>query len=85
MLEIVVASGKGGVGKSLIAASLAVILARKGYRLYGEYIALRFQSWVVVGLPGTGCASALMLRCGRRPLYIGVMGILRAQRHGAHI
>ncbi|WP_440058958.1 nucleotide-binding protein [Thermogladius sp. 4427co] len=33
VLEIVVASGKGGVGKSLVAASLAVILARKGYRL----------------------------------------------------
>ena len=29
---IVVASGKGGVGKSFVSASLAVALARKGYK-----------------------------------------------------
>lgn len=32
-VEIVVASGKGGVGKSMITASLAVHLHRKGYKL----------------------------------------------------
>lgn len=32
-VEVVVASGKGGVGKSTLTASLAVLLARRGYRL----------------------------------------------------
>jgi MinD superfamily P-loop ATPase len=32
-IEIVVASGKGGVGKSMITASLAILLKRKGYKL----------------------------------------------------
>jgi ATP-binding protein involved in chromosome partitioning len=46
---IVVASGKGGVGKSTIAANLAVSLSRQGYRtalvdadLYGPSIPLMF-------------------------------------------
>ncbi|RLE61495.1 MAG: ATPase [Thermoprotei archaeon] len=33
MLEIAVASGKGGVGKSTIASSIAIVLARKGVDL----------------------------------------------------
>lgn len=33
VIEIVVASGKGGVGKSVIAASISIILARRGYRV----------------------------------------------------
>ena len=32
-VELVVASGKGGVGKSTLAATLAIVLARRGYRL----------------------------------------------------
>lgn len=32
-VELVVASGKGGVGKSTIAASIAIVLAEKGYKL----------------------------------------------------
>ncbi len=32
-MELVVASGKGGVGKSTVAASLAIVLARHGYRI----------------------------------------------------
>ncbi len=33
MLELVVASGKGGVGKSTLTSTLALYLARKGYRV----------------------------------------------------
>ncbi len=33
LIEIVVASGKGGVGKSLVASSIAILLARHGYRV----------------------------------------------------
>ena len=33
LIEIVIASGKGGVGKSTIAASLAIILRNSGYRV----------------------------------------------------
>ncbi len=33
IVEIVVASGKGGVGKSTVASTLAIVLARRGYTL----------------------------------------------------
>lgn len=53
-VEIVVASGKGGVGKSTIAASLAVLLAEKGYPLIAAdadaeapnlHLALGVEEW----------------------------------------
>jgi len=33
LVELVIASGKGGVGKSLLASSLAILLAKHGHRL----------------------------------------------------
>ena len=53
-VELVVASGKGGVGKSTLASSLALVLAEKGFRLVAAdadaeapnlHLALGIRSW----------------------------------------
>jgi len=64
---VVVGSGKGGVGKSTIAANIACVLARKGYQvglmdadLYGPSMGMMFGVDSSTGSPMTSPGGAIM-------------------------
>ncbi|MDR0499085.1 MAG: Mrp/NBP35 family ATP-binding protein [Holophagales bacterium] len=84
---VVVGSGKGGVGKSTIAANLACVMARKGYQvglmdadLYGPSIGMMFGVDAATGSPQIS-PSGTILPIEKYGLKLMSMGFLIDEDH----
>src|SRR5687768_13757140 len=63
---VAIGSGKGGVGKSVVTANLAAVLARRGYRVG------------VLDADLNGPSAALILGAARDPLTVTANGVVPA-------